>query len=736
MAELLYINDILIELTEKSIAYTLQVSDIAEIKDRNADYTNNIKIPKTPDNVLALEMLATIGNTTEIQYNSVDVKYVVDGVELISSGQGLLKNSNKYYNLVIYDGNIALTELLGKSTLSELDWSAHDHSLTEAIYTGSWSNTAGYIYPLGAFYTLDSLANNSPFIVDVSTPMMFLHTLIDMIFNQQNHTVTGAIFSLQEYKDRVISMDRGFLRVSTNTQNQVYYRSTSADAEIDETETYTEPATGFEEYIKGTYSVVTQGSHTIQCIGLLSIVYGINAKIVVKVNNAVRNELSVVHNQSFDFFTEINLDANDIVEITVRMTAQEFGGDNKIKFSTFFNIFIYKNTYSIPVNFNELIGDTLQIDFVKDIMQHFGLIFRKVKNDTVFDFIQIKALLIDRAGSDDWSSKYVGVKDEQYKPPYARKNYLKYLYDDIGDANVEQTYADGNIAIDNNRLNEEKTLFTSIFKAGVTDNNYYRHSHWIDDEGVVTINQDGIRIYKILKVTDLVRYRFRLDGEGWSKITGTTAKLIFIDYQADVNSYYLEFKKLIETWKNTLLIVNLTVVDIYELDFFKLKFIDKLGSYYYLNKVVNFKKGRNTTVQLIKVGADVIAGITAGASTYAGSSDYDDAVLTKNTFGSMIGSYSASSDYEGATLRKNDVKVFSISTTSSPSSEVACGFSILEDNWHNGASTFPDVNDTIFTDSGGTTAKNGANEYWKMNTTHSLKIDANGLVTSKTACIG
>lgn len=734
MAEQLYINGTLIKLTEKSVAYTLQVNDISEVKDRNASYTNNIKILKTPENVLALEMLATTGNITAIQYNSVTVKYIVDGVELISSGQGLLKNSNEFYNLIVYDGNIVLTELLGKATLSELDWSAHDHSLTEAIYTSSWSNTSGYIYPLGAFYTLDSLANNSPFIIDVSTPMMFLHTLVDMIFNQQNHTVTGAIFTDQEYKDRVISMDRGYLRTTTNTQNQVFFRSTSADAEIDESETYTAPATGFEEYIKGTYVVATQGSHRIQCLGFLSIVYGINAKIVVKVNNIVRNTIDAIHNQTFDFITEINLDANDTVEITVRMTAQEFGGDNKIKFSTFFNIFIDKNTYSIPINFDEIIGDTLQIDFVKDMMQHFGLIFRKLKNETVFNFIQIKALLIDRAGADNWSSKYISVPDEQYKPPYARKNHLKYLYDDIGDANVEQTYADGVILIDNNRLNEEKTLFTSIYKAGVSDNNYFRHSHWIDNEGVVTINQDGIRMYKIIKVTDIVKYRFSLVGQGWSNITGTTAKLIFIDYQADVNSYYLEFKKLIEAWKNTLIVVNLSVVDVYDLDFFKLKFFEQLGAYYYLNKVMNFKKGRNTTVQLIKVGADVIAGITAGASSYAGSSDYDGAVLTKNTFGSMIGSYAGSSDYDGATLRKNDVSIFSIAINSQIDSELACAESQLEDNWHNGSEKFPEVNDTVYTDSGGTSKKNGSNFYWKMETTHSLRIDANGLVTSKTAC--
>jgi hypothetical protein len=730
--EELYINGLLIDLPKKSIAYTLQVNDLSDVKDRNAHYTNNIKIPKTDSNVEKLELLALAGNTTTLQYNSVEIKYVVDGIELISNGQGHLKNTNNFYNLVIYDGNIILTELLGKLQLNELDWSAHNHDLTEAQWTSSFTNTSGYLYVLGAYYELDSLANNSPFVIDVNTPSFYLHTLFNMIFNQQGHTVTGDIFSDSEYLSRVITMDRGFERVATNTQSLQFNKSTVLDPEIDESEAYTGPATTFNEYVKGSHTISVSSSHTVQVTGFVTITFGIEHTIAIKVNNVIREEFEFISDQTFNFESDLNLNAGDEVEIVVKIKAQEFSEFNRVQFSTAFNINIYRNTYSIPITFEDLIGDTLQIDFVKDIMQHFGLIFRKIKNDTVFDFIQIKELLIDRSGAEDWSDKYTAVINEAYKPPYAKNNILKYSYDDIGNSNIDQTYADGLITIDNNRLAEEKTLFTSLFKAGVLDNNFYRHKHWIDDDNVITINSDGLRIYKVLQVTDSLKYKFLFKSTGSSTLNGTVAKFQFIDYQEIVNSSYLEFQELIREYKLTGMGINLSVIDIYNIDFFKLKYIKQLGAYYYLNKVSNFKNERITRAELLRIGPDVVEGISAGSASYSGSSDYS-ATLTKGVSGDMSGSYSGTSAYI-AILRKNDPKRFSIAVNSQLDSFSSCAESSLEDNWHDGAGSKPEVNDTVYTDSGGTTPKTGNNMHWKMETTHSLKIDNNGKVTQKTAC--
>lgn len=731
MSKELYLNDILIELPPKAISQTLQINDLAEIKDRNANYTGNIKIPMTPKNIIALELLGITGNTTRVQYDTLSVKYVVNGIELITGGKGLVKNTNDGYNLIIYDGNIELSDLIGNKLLRTLDFSAHNHSLTETIYTDSWAKTDGYIYPLGAYYELSSLANNNPFTIDVSTPMFFMHTLFDMIFTQEAFTVTGDIFTDTEFKDRVISMDKGYVRETTNSKLQVFFRSTVLDAEVDDSIAYV--GIGVEKtYTKASFTITASSSYTVNCIGSVDIVFGLNPRLVVLVNGGQRNEFPFTNGQQFNFDAEMNLNVGDLIEVAIKIFEQEFSEFNKVKFTTLFNITIFKNTLSIPIDFGEIIGDMTRKEFVKDIMQHYGLIFRKVRNENTFEFKQIKTILVDRANAENWSDKFDGFKDEKYKPPFAKNNHAKFSYDDIGQSNIEQTYADGTFILNNARLQQEKTLFTTMFKAGVLDNNFYRHKHWSDEEGVITINSDSNRIYRILKVTDTVKYRFSIESNSFSTITGTTAKLYFVNYQEDLNDHYREYRQVLEDFKDITLSVNLSVLDIYNIDFFKLKYFDQLGRYYFMNKVSNFKPNKITKVQMFQIGADVVEGIS-GIASYAGSSTYT-ADLSKNAFGEMIGSYSGDSNYI-ATLRKNDPIRFGIGTIGRFSSSEACTDTSLEDNWHNGTGFNPDVNDTIFTDSAGTITKSGSNFWYKMATTHSIRVDNNGIVTTKVLCV-
>lgn len=730
--EELYINGNLIELKGNPVSQNLQINDIANVEDRNSNYTGNIVIPKTPRNVLNLDMLATVGNTSNLPYSNLSVKYIVNGIELISDGKGLLKNANNNYNLVVYDGNIVLKELVGDSTLQDLDFTALNHSLTTNLWLNSWTNTTGYIYPLGAYYELDSLAINSSFPIEVQTPMLFLHTLFDMIFTQRGYTLQGDIFSDAEFLSRVVSMSKGHDREITTVSNSVYFRSTALDAPIDESVDYINPPIE-KSYSKGSYTVTLSGTHKVNLVGSISVVFGTNYELVVTRNGGTVFSFPFESGVAFNEDINVNANTGDVIEILIKITEQTYVEFNKIQFSTAFNINIYKDTSSMPIDFSEMIGDTLQISFLKAIMQHYGLIFRKTRNEDEFEFIKIKDILIDRAGAEDWSDKLDSITDEKYKPPFARNNYAKYLYDS-SESDTEQTYADGNLLLSNERLNETKTIFTTIFKAGILDNNYYRHRHWIDNDGVIEINNDGLRMYRILKVTDSIKYRYKFSATGWSNFSGEVAKLYFADFQEDLNDNYLEFRELLEAYKDSTFILNLSALDIYELDFFKLKYFEQLGAYYYMNKVSSFRKGRPTKVQMLKIGADVYEGLSIGTASYAGSSVYA-GTISKNTVGDMIGGYAGASAYS-ARLTKNDPLKVYLSIASYESSFAACPDSSLEVQHHNGGDVGSvDIGDTVFTDVAGTIPKDGLNKFWKMGTTHAIQIDSNGVVTNKIACL-
>ena len=66
-------------------------------------------------------------------------------------------------------------------------------------------------------------------------------------------------------------------------------------------------------------------------------------------------------------------------------------------------------------------------------------------------------------------------------------------------------------------------------------------------------------------------------------------------------NYFPAFIRLLEKPKKRVDYFLLDAVDIYQLDFFKLKYIKQLGQYYYLNKVRSFQEGKVTACELIQV---------------------------------------------------------------------------------------------------------------------------------------
>ena len=163
-------------------------------------------------------------------------------------------------------------------------------------------------------------------------------------------------------------------------------------------------------------------------------------------------------------------------------------------------------------------------------------------------------------------------------------------------------YADGSIDLTDVNLPETKSLVSSIFKASSKSNGVYGINLWIESDGVYTSEQDGSRIFKI-DINNVTR-SYRLSNiEGYFVKTGNAPFLDFsgLYYQSEIDNNYTEFTSLLNTYKMVVAEFNLSIVDIYQLDFFKLKYIEQTGKFYYLNKVVNFKNYKTTKVELIEI---------------------------------------------------------------------------------------------------------------------------------------
>lgn len=571
--EELYINGIKIDLKENTIAQTKQINDLGDLKDRQANYSNNIKIPMTPDNMLTFELLGITGSTTRKPYEANNIKYVVDGIELIVNGRGTIKSTDSYYNLVIYDGNIEMVDLLGDATLSDLDFTAYNHNLSRSLWLSSQNNTSGYIYPYGNYNGKvggDPISGGVIYI-DLQLVCFYVHTLFDMIFAQKGYTITGDIFTDSDYKSRVTTVNIGYDRTPSGVV--------------------------------------------------------------------------------------------------------------------------------IPINFNLLFGTTKQTDFVKDIMQRFGLMFRKVKMANEFEFVKYNDLLSDFNNADDWSGKYSNFLNESYTAPYSQANKMKYLYSENSNT---KDFADGNLYIDNVNLPETNDLFTSIFTA--TEPQFFSNiettNFWELNDLVYDVKEDGLRLFKLSTTNGLFVYDFTPDGTGTSSSTFTLRYLDFtsdLHFDNEILNYYSGIKSAFDDYKKITIECNLTLLDIYELDFFKLKYFEQLGRYYYLNKISNFKPYKKTKVELIQA---VIGGV---------------ATPSYNIFESSSLSFSTS--------------ILACSDTSK-----------TRIYYHNGVGYYPTIGDTVYYISLGTYfTLDGMDKYWRLGISgevieNTMLVNSSGVVTNIVAC--
>ena len=596
MAEELYLNNEQVFLPERSVALTSQINNIAELKDRQSDYSNKIKIPKTPENIVTMDMLGIAGNQSRKPYTEVSVKYIIDGIEKISDGKGIVKNTNNYYNLVIYDGNISIINLLGNSTLEDLDLTSYDHDLTQTNYFDSFNNTSGYIYGVGRFY---ENAHISTIDINLQGVSFYIHTLMTTIFSEQGFTISGDLLSNVDYLSRVVTMNTGYERPIVTPDSVV--KTDSTPLVVDDTFTY--PQTP-EVYTVHDYTAAADTTYNVNLDGSVTKVTGTNYEFSIFLDGAPVG-FAVCPDGTFNIDFQVQALTGQNIEVKLSVTSEYIAPDHVIEFTTAFTSTFSTIAVTTEITFADLIGDMKQIDFVKDIMQHFGAIYRKTRNSDNYEFQLMELLLSDKANAENWSDKYVSVSNETYTSPYHQTNILKYKYDTPEtESEDEPTYADGEFTIDDLNLPIEKTLFTSNFKASEKFGAYYVAKQWVDNsDDEIEANIDGMRMFKINIVNSSINYRYSPDISGTSVFSGDIPYLDFTDadYASEVELYYKGIYSMLNDYRKITVNCNLSVIDNYQLDFFKLKYIKQLGQYYYLNKVISFKKDKITRIELVEI---------------------------------------------------------------------------------------------------------------------------------------
>lgn len=641
----LWIDKYRIELQDTRITQTFQVNDLAEVKDRQANYTNRFKIPLTPNNTKVFGYLGVVGNLSRKQYKNLSAKLVYNGVEVVSDGSCYIKATTPtYYEVVIYSGNISLFDSIKDKSIRDLDFTDLNHSINFANISNSIDNTEGYIYPMFVPFTKqENLIHSWEMRVNTMLPFVFEKTILNKIMSEAGFSFSG-IDGLG-IEDTVIAPYIGITQLfwgegSSNQQllNQYYSIDNNRRFTLTSTGAHTKEHT----YVIHSFTAVESGYYKFRAQGNANSVarHIINGTSYNQVRQDQENVIVRVGSQdyelypyfllsgSFDEEETIYIDAGQNVSIFYWMKSST--GVTSVGLGNGTNYFdlTIESTLTLTIdllvnelyaNFNSILPDIRQTDFIKEVMWRFGLSLKRERNSNHYTFRRLEDIFKDRNNAVDWSENFNQTISEQYKiGSYTKANYFKYIGEDDYTG-----FADGIITVDNETLSDERTLITSQYAAQVPSTKYREES------GTIT-PLEYLPYYKIEYDSETGANNFQAENEippkvfkiwrsnlNWSivdlsgnfqTISGDIPLLSFDDlyWQGILNQNYNALKRTLDDALLLKASFYFDAIDIYKLDFFRLVYLKQYGAYFYLNKVQNFQLHKLTKCELLRVSPDVL----------------------------------------------------------------------------------------------------------------------------------
>lgn len=240
--------------------------------------------------------------------------------------------------------------------------------------------------------------------------------------------------------------------------------------------------------------------------------------------------------------------------------------------------------YTPNVDFSKLFTSG-QKDFILEVCRTYGLIFKKDKNRNHYRFIMMEDLLSNKRDAVDLSEKFNITKSEKYSlGSYSKINRLKYKYDEKN----ESTY-DSFMLLLNDTLKKESVIIQSRYKAPVQVNDrFYMEflEYKFDKDRNLDIKNKKNTSF-VINITKSDKAYANFDGLDW-------------DYL--INNYYPHLYGVLDKPKAQINTMELTAMDVSNIDFFKLVYLKQKQAYYYLNKIINYTGGKKTDVEMIQVG--------------------------------------------------------------------------------------------------------------------------------------
>ena len=207
---LLYINKQLVDLdSNQTIAQTKQVNDLNSLENRQTNYTNKFRLPKTANNIRIMGFLTLAGNNSDIPYQKNECSLFSDNGEcFVYNGWAVVTDGGDSFDAVIYDGIIDLYKAIENKNLSSLVLKEIEHVKDLDGVADTWNPThesygkCRYImadYNGKTGYT--RILNTTYAGIDYLMPSVNVAWLWDKIFSTYEVAYSGSVFHTQQFKN-------------------------------------------------------------------------------------------------------------------------------------------------------------------------------------------------------------------------------------------------------------------------------------------------------------------------------------------------------------------------------------------------------------------------------------------------------------------------------------------------------------------------------------------------------
>lgn len=622
MSVIIYINGQIVDTDNGTqIAQTKQINDLNSLSDRQANYTNRFKLPKTANNIRIMQYLSLPGNNSNVPYQKNECSmYSETGECFVYKGWAVVDSSDDGYNIAVYDGIIDLYKAIENQNLSSLGLEDLTHEKTVANVVASWNTDLPYTYILADF---NGFKNNTTGTVSIDyiVPSINVAWLWNKIFEVYGAGglgigYSGTVFLMENFKNLWLTYPKGVsssdaeITVFSGTwqanspQGSRSYLIFSAD-EFDDDFVITD-GVNFAFTQAGYYRIEVIGGIVVDLIGQDRMFFMSRNSAGIPIDYVLPNR--VVDNDLLDppdginyiTFTELSyFNANEGINFIVG----NFSG------STDLTITITKIN-GATFDFNQMLSDFSIRDFLTEIVHRFGLTMYKDKYSNKYEFLTLQEQL-QTSDVVDWSSKFSKIVSEAYiYGSYAQQNWLRYTYND-----KEETHNDFHIDIANANLADSKDVIKSKIYSpemlqsvllGADTNVYKLWDKDIEQVGagqLVKYKPLDKRYYLLRRVNknqhiDVVSEQLGQSGSSEKYCTESFFKLSFSDV---IQEYYGPLNQILK--KSQVLTVDLFLkdTDIVNFDFKKLYYIEQLSSYFIVNKINNYVPGKVTRCELVRV---------------------------------------------------------------------------------------------------------------------------------------